>query len=259
MNGGVIGRRNVPGVDSWRGVWSLQEIADARRAGLLGRDYATEVLADSPIARWTLDETTGTTATDSIGSNHGTYAGATLNQTPLIVSGASVLFSGSGSGITIPDAANLSFLTTAFSLECWVKTTSTAGLGLISKDTSGSVWPEYVLQLNAGGTVDFGVRATNANTPNAITTTTLAVNDGVRHHIVAVFVPSGAVKIYVDGVERASAAHALTTSFDSTASLFLGRIGGGAYLLGNLDEVAFYASALSAARVLAHYNAGAVA
>ena len=33
-NGGVLGRRNVPGVDGFSGVWSLQEIANARRLGV---------------------------------------------------------------------------------------------------------------------------------------------------------------------------------------------------------------------------------
>ena len=33
-NGGMIGRRNVPGVDGYSGVFSLREIADARRAGV---------------------------------------------------------------------------------------------------------------------------------------------------------------------------------------------------------------------------------
>jgi hypothetical protein len=33
-NGGVLGRRNVPGVDGLSGVWSVQEIANMRRKGI---------------------------------------------------------------------------------------------------------------------------------------------------------------------------------------------------------------------------------
>ena len=216
--------------------------------------YVEEVTADSPVAWWRLDETTGTTAFDEIGSNDGTYAGATLDQAPLINTGRSVLFSGSSSGITIPDAANLSFVSTAFSLECWAKTTSSGYL--ITKDTSGSIWPEYSLFLNTNGTVTCTVRSTNADSPKASATTTLAINDGQRHHVVAVFTPSATLNIYVNGTERASASHSLTTSFNSTASLWLGRSSGGTYLAGHLDEVALYASGLSALRALAHYNAG---
>lgn len=35
MNGGMIGRRNVPGIDGYSGVWSLREVANSRRAGVV--------------------------------------------------------------------------------------------------------------------------------------------------------------------------------------------------------------------------------
>jgi len=218
--------------------------------------YDEVVSADSPVARWKLDELTGTTANDSIGTNHGTYAGATLNQAPLIGVGSSILLSGSSSGITIPDATSLSFVSTAFSLEGWIKTTSTTQSTLVAKDTSGSAWPEYSLYMLAAGTIRCDIRSSNADTPKVQATTTLAINDGLPHHVVAVFAPSSTLKIYIDGVERASVAHTLATSYNSTASLRLGRSSGGSYLTGQLDEVALYGSELLGARVLAHYNAG---
>src|SRR6185437_12692528 len=39
------------------------------------RCYGDAVLSDSPVGYWRLDETTGTVATDSTGSNPGTYVG----------------------------------------------------------------------------------------------------------------------------------------------------------------------------------------
>lgn len=255
MNGGVIGRRNVPGVDGTGGVWTMQEIANARRLGLWAR-YDDAVAADSPIARWRLDETTGTTANDSIGTNHGTISGATLDQPPLINAGRSMLFSGSASGIVVPDAANLSFISTAFSLECWVKKTAAVQSCLIEKGQAGSTYPEYWLYMLANGTVRCEVRSSNANTPSAIATTAVAINDGVRHQVNAVFTPSATLKIYIDGVERASVSHALASSFNSTDPLYLGRRFNLDYLPGWFDEPALYASALSAARIAAHYNAG---
>lgn len=219
--------------------------------------YAAEVLADAPIAYWHLDETSGTIAADAIGTNNGTYAGTTLNQAPLVLTGRSVLFSGSGSGVTIPDAANLSFVSTAFSIECWVKTTSSSAASLLAKDTTYQTWPEYNLNLNSNGTVKCDIRSNNSDTPKASATTSLAINDGNSHHVVAVFVPSATLKIYVDGVERASVNHSLATSFNSPASLRLGRSSDeGSYLVGYMDEVALYASALSAQQVQRHYNAG---
>lgn len=234
----------------------MPELAAARQAGVWWRDYDQEVLADSPVSYWKLDETSGTTVTDSVGSNHGTYAGATLNQAPLINARSSVLFSGSSSGITIPYAASLSFINTAFSLGCWVKTTQAVAVRLFDKSTSGSNWPEYWIYMNASGTVTAEVRSSNADTPKVSATTTVTVNDGMRHRVFAAFVPSGTLKIYIDGVERASVTHALTSSYNNGSPLYIARRSTADYLAGNMDEVDLYASALSAARVLAHYNAG---
>ena len=230
----------------------------AHRIMLAGRRaYADEVIADSPVAWWRLDETSGTTANDAIGSNHGTYSGATLDQSPLINAGRSVSFSGSSSGISVADADALSFVSTAFTLECWVKTSASGSTGsLLAKDTSGSVWAEYNLYMLSDGKVRCDVRSGNSDTPKVQATTVVAVNDGNRHHVVATFTPSNTLKIYVDKVERASASHAIASSYNSSASLRVGRASGGSEFAGLLDEVALYASGLSAARVAAHYDAG---
>ena len=254
MSGGRLGSRTSP--YAGKGVWSLAEASDRIRLGLLTQSYDNEVAKDSPIARWRLDETSGTTAADSIGSNNGTYAGATLDQAPLINAGRSILLSGSGSGITIPDATNLSFPSGSFSLETWFSTSGTSTASLIIKDTSGSIFGEYELVLNASGTLYCTVRPGNSGSPNVTVTAGRQFNDGVLHHAVAVFVPNGTLNLYVDGILYASATHSISGSFDSTSSLRLGRSSGGNYLAGKLDEVALYASALSATRILAHYNAG---
>ena len=81
--------------------------------------YTTEVLADSPYLYWKLDETSGTTATDSSGnSRSGTYTNSpTLNQTALINEGKSVDFDGTNDycKYTLP-----SNFTGSFTMECWI-------------------------------------------------------------------------------------------------------------------------------------------
>lgn len=42
-NGGRTGGRNVPGNDGYGGIWSLQEIADAKRAGVWPQDIPKEI------------------------------------------------------------------------------------------------------------------------------------------------------------------------------------------------------------------------
>lgn len=218
--------------------------------------YAEEITADSPVAWWRLDETSGTTAADAIGSNDGTYAGATLDQSPLINAGRSVLFSGSGSGITIPDAANLSFVSTAFAIELWAKTSASSQSQLVVKNSS-TEWPEYWLYMLANGKVKCEVRPANGGSPAVTAVTAVAINNGTQHHVVSVFVPSSTLKIYIDGIERASVSHSIATSYNSSSKLFIGRRNEAyEYWAGALDEIALYGAELSAARIIAHYNAG---
>lgn len=260
-NGGRIGGRNVPGVDGYSGIWTPNEIADAARKGVWPQGtYAQVVAADSPRAWWKLDETSGTSAADSAGSNTGTYAGATLNQSPLITTGKSGLFSGSSSGISVPHSTTLNFISTGFSLECWVKTTQASIARLFDKSTSGTNFPEYWMFMNANGTITAEVRSSNADTPKVAATTVMAVNDGTRHHTVAAFVPSGTLKIYIDNALAASVSHAIASSYNNGSPLYIGRRSNFADCLnGSLDEVAVYGSALSPERVAAHYTAGTFA
>ena len=168
--------------------------------------YDEEVAADSPVARWKLDETSGTTANDSIGSNHGTYAGVTLDQSPLINIGRSVLFSGSSSGITIPDAAALD-LGANFTLVGWGKTAATAEQELVMKEQVGSIWPAYSLRMLANGTVRCSVFGASGGSPVVTATTTATINDNIKHRVSAMFRGSTDLKIYIDGVQRASVTH----------------------------------------------------
>ena len=64
------------------------------------------------------------------------------------------------------------------------------------------------------------------------------------------------VHIYVDGVDRTAAATNTTLTSNATA-LNIGRAStGSAYSSADIDEVAIYPTALSPARVLAHYQVG---
>jgi hypothetical protein len=91
----------------------------------------------------------------------------------------------------------------------------------------------------------------------AVTTasSTIAVTDQTWHHVVATKNGSE-VRIYIDGVDRTAPGTAVTLSSNATA-LNIGRAStGSAYTSGDIDEVAIYPTALSAARVQAHYQAG---
>lgn len=223
--------------------------------------YEEEVLADSPIAWWRLDETSGSTAVDAIDSSDGTYAGGeTLDQPPLINAGRSVLFNGAGSGITVPDDNTLELLSTPFTIECWIQTDSAVTQSLVGKAQSGTVFTQYALTMQADGTISALIRQQNASSPQVSAQTVVTVNDGAPHHLAMVFVPNSTLTVYIDGVERASTSHSISRSTNTSADVFLMMDNQGANpLVGYADEVAIYESALSPERIAAHYNAGIAA
>ena len=259
MNGGVIGRRAVPGVDGRSGVWPLQEIADARRAGLWWRDYATEVLADSPAVYWRLDETSGTTATDASGNaNHGTYgSGVTLDQIPLINAGRSIV--GAATSPAAVDGLDL-FESTVLSVEVWTKISAAPAADrlLFLKSKSGFTAP-WVIFLRANGTISANLRYQNSTSGAVIASSVGSVADGVRHQIGFAWDKGGDQKVhlYVDGSEVA-----VSPAWNQTIWGGNGHIAQ-VYASGveaiTLDEAAVFLSYLTPERFAAHYNAGAVA
>lgn len=217
--------------------------------------FVSEVTADAPGGWWRCDETSGTSAADSSGNaNTGTYSGTyTQNAASLLNSDADPALTIAGGKITIATAGTLS-PTTAVSCMVWFKpsalpgASSVAGLlwkagayGLSLEQFGGVV--RWVMHVTIGG-VDKSV-AINVPTPTVATIyQVFGTYDGTN------------IKIYVNGVLRATQAQtgAISTSANS---LVIGEAaGGGATTSGVIDEAAMYPTALTVTRILAQYNAG---
>lgn len=221
--------------------------------------YAAEVLADSPLAYYRLGEPSGTTMTDSSGnSRNGTYGGGvTLGGANLLSTGTSTSADFDGSN-DYASVANGAWMTVSnLTVEAMVRPDSVTGTRTIMarrqiSSLSGQAW-----QFRFGPTVQLLGLYSGGSVVTAESTTSLVA--GSTYHVAATY-DGSTIRIYINGTLDASLAHA--GGFNtSTSSLFLGGIdqGGGAGLEekldGRLQEVAFYGSALSAARIAAHYAA----
>lgn len=213
--------------------------------------YSAEVLADSPLVYLQLDETSGTTAVDSSGNGRDmTSAGCTVNQATLMPNGSkSYDFPGSTSQISLADAAWQR--PTAFTIEAWIQQDVTTSFKAIAaKDGSGSGWAFYSidgkLSLYTNGTAHTDIARIVA---------------GTTYHVAATY-DTGAIKIYLNGSQVYSTTGASLTQTSGTALLVgvsTGSNGGATRTFrfdGRLDEVAYYGTALSGARISAHYDAG---
>lgn len=247
--------------------------------------YASTVLADGPVAYYRLGEASGTTMADSSGNAHP----GTFSATGITYGAVGALTADADTALTFDGATGKAPVTTGllgtfaaspssfgYSIEAWLKFTvssselfavslgnsgtsnSIFGIACVSP-SSGTVTPSAV----TGGIMTF-IRDSTAATLLKLGSTS-AYNDGAWHHVVVTVSRSdtaaganGTARLYVDGAQSSSAQlpSSAAITFDKTSIGFLGRATDNSWWNGSIDEVAFYAAALSSSRVSAHYNAG---
>lgn len=225
-------------------------------------------LGKAPVARWTLNDASGSRALDTSGErNHGHVTGAAWTTGAL---GGALNLNGSSTSVGLGNPAPVNFGTGSFTLSAHVKTTGTSFQRVISKgnygDTNG-----YLLAMNGGGfTFALGSGGTKSqslglNTPSGF-------NDNAWHHVAVVVNGSAkTVQVYVDGVARnlsvgtgycgtASGTTVTYAGCSPTATsidrLHLGSYNGTSeFFSGGLDDVRMYNRAITSSE-LAGIRAG---
>ncbi len=218
-------------------------------------DYVALISASRPSAYWRLEEAgSAAEAMDSSGNGAtAAYHGAVQSAASLPALGSAALLQGGGCRTEHLPAMNLR---TGLSVELWLRRQPQA---ISFERLVESDWRRngFVLAINppeAGefkltpGHVIFGQGRAFAESPFPVT-------DGRWHHIVAV-AAGGRGRVYVDGqpgqTVRLPAPHRLVGGI-----LTLGTNAEGTMpLLGELDEVAIYARALSEREIQTHFEAG---
>lgn len=215
--------------------------------------WDVEVEADSPHSRYGFGEQSGTSLADSAGKAHGTYAGgATFNSRTGLVANDSdnaIELDGADDVATIPSAGvpNLSDpyqLGVDFTVEFWISGEAPAATAHIlgEGNTSGAllVTVNTVGILTAEGVDGFA----SVTSPSSVMT-------GQAKHIAIVGEATVELRLYVNGtlVDTSVSGAPTMAKVPWTA----GDTAGASF---TIDEVTTYTTALSAARVLAHYNAG---
>ncbi len=222
--------------------------------------YAQTVLDDGAATYWRLNESSGNTAFDWVGFNDG-LLGTDVTR------GAGGAIIGDGNTATSfngTDAAQSATRTSQpgpdnYTLEAWVKTTSTSGGKIIGfgDNPSGNsgAYDRHIYMTNSGRIV-YGVYNNGFHAVGGPT----AYNDGEWHHVVATL-GSGGMVLYVDAkrVGRDSG----TTAGHPYSGYW--RLGGDNLngwpdqpssfnFQGAVDEVAIYDSALTSTQVGKHYT-----
>lgn len=119
-------------------------------------------LTDNLVMFYKFNETSGTTATDSVGDNDGVITGVTIDETGLV--DKCYYFNSGGATdeyVTIPDADSLSFGSGAFSIEVWVKPDNNFGY-ILNKYNETTTDLEYRLYVQSG-TIQFFIYTDASN------------------------------------------------------------------------------------------------
>ena len=224
-----------------------------------------EVLADSPLGYWKMDEAVGaTTAVDSSGNGQdATYTGATVTTGERQLLGD---YSGSGAAARFVSAGRAEIaaavwheMSGSFTYECWHRRVTDPAAstfpGIFRRGATGA--GGAVLYYNSGRDITYN-RDGTGRVSSLVGAQVNSADLGRAQHIVLRYdLAATKLALFLNGSELATW-RTVTDTFAAPVSAVL-QIGGDSGAAGNdqwVDEVALYGTALPDARVLAHYQAG---
>ncbi len=219
--------------------------------------YASTIQGTSGlVSYWRLDESSGTTATDSTGAASGTYAGGfSLGQPGAIArdSNTAVSFDGSSGQMSAPANAGGAQGT----IEFWGYASDLGSRnGVVYTADNGQTTYSHQIGVRSDGSVRLYLWDGSRRT---VTSAAGLVGANQWHHYALTWVDSDSAILYVDGVNRGSVP--IGSSWKRGSKLIFGAAAGAPSELtnpwqGRIDEPATYNTALSAATVQQHYTAG---
>jgi hypothetical protein len=204
-----------------------------------------------PEAYFKLDETTGTTATDSVsGTLVGNYTGtptptASSPVPPITYKDPECLsFNGSNQCVTIPSFGNW----TKMSISAWVNRSGTTGTrqSIVSYKEGNGVNQGFVLSLNENGSSEYPRIFVQVNGSWNFAEQAVAVPTGSWTHLVGTY-DGTTIRLYVNGAPAASSSAAGTMTNTGSQYCCIGaRADSTLYTYpGLIDGVRFYSRALS--------------
>jgi hypothetical protein len=243
--------------------------------------YENEIARDAPTARWGLGDASGTSAVATVGKiASGTYSGGAGSGYTLLQSNIAyrandkaTKFQAANNGyVDIPNRTLIDFISGSpeFTVEVvamWTTAPSVSSQTLCifrRAYNAGESWNTLCeIQWNPTPYIGCTVCADTANT-YASSQFTITPQAGIKYHLAAVLSGTGTAKtvtMYVNGVAATSGtftsagAPVVAGTFGTAVRDIIAANEAGAYFNGTIDDVIVYKSALSGARILAHYNA----
>lgn len=209
----------------------VQDLVDTYLAqdGVFGRHYES-VINSAPAVYWTLDEPSGTTATDHVNSYDGTYtngavpatAGSPIDEYTPATCGT---VDASNDSVSVADAAGLKPSTSAFAWAGWIRRSSTSAVGVVaSKKSSTGATQGWAVYFDASDNLAFQRHDGAAASTQSYAASALL--DGEWHYIVAGWDGSASFLIVDDAAKGTPSA--TSRDVDNTQAYRVGNTGGSA-------------------------------
>ena len=215
------------------------------------------------VSYWKLDEIgSPSTFDDAFGGNSAICIGACPLPGEGIVNGGQGFSRTGNTGLNVDVADGLNWgVDDSFSVEFWMAEPGdiSGNAVIIGRQGLTHPNPHIWIGVTSGGVANFSLWANNND--SAVVQGATSLTAGGWHHIVAVrerTTESDQIRIYVDGIEEGAVSHFFSNGFETTTPINIGwlNLSGGYHYDGQLDEVAIYERALSAAEIQHHYANG---
>lgn len=212
------------------------------------QDYTTGL-----VGHWKFDETSGTTAYDSIGTVHGTMINglnADSNSGNGILNKALTL-DGSNDHLNMANFLNMGTQDWTISAWIYIRECYSVEQGIVNKRGNNAGDDGYSLRLQCNANkpvIQAAFGAGSATTYHATGTTEISRN--TWHHVAAIFDRDDTLRVYLNGSLEASLNISAENGYDVTQNteLTMGFLPGtSAYLRGSIDDVRIFNRALTGA------------
>jgi predicted outer membrane repeat protein len=207
------------------------------------------------VSYWKFDETTGMTAYDSVGSNHGTVHGAQRLSGQV---GGAFYFDGWNDYVDMKDTVK-NYLQTNYTISVWIKTnkiSSTEAFSIIAYRHSTDISPVLFALGQDHADIHFAVRDNSHNLAQPVFTNVLTTN--TWYHIAGVR-EENVLNVYVNGVSGIPDSAAFGEISPDNLKIGTIMFGGNPhtnFFHGSIDDVIIFDRALSAEEIQQHYHNG---
>ncbi|MDH3738489.1 MAG: DNRLRE domain-containing protein, partial [Alphaproteobacteria bacterium] len=218
----------------------------------------------SPIAHWKLDETAGFTAVDSEGGHDGTLTNYSAPAWTAGVVDGGLDFDGSNDYV---DAGSFDVVGSGITMMAWfnAEAIATDDGRFVSKASSPNEVDAYwqLSTTDSGSNRYLRMRIKAGSTTTTLADSSFNLATGTWYLATATYDnASGMMRLYLDGVEVASTAHAVGGALDTNPAVPVALGANGTaerFFNGILDDVRIYNRALGATEISDLYDAGAPA